>query len=262
MSLTALETRLQYHFNAPALLRQALTHRSHSGTHNERLEFLGDSVLNCVVATLLYQRFAALDEGDMSRIRANLVRQQTLYELAQAASLADYLQLGEGELKSGGMKRPSILADALEAVVGAIYLDGGFIAAEAAISLLYRPLLADLDPLTLGKDCKTLLQERLQGSQIALPQYSVVATLGAAHNQHFEVECVIPALEIRVQGAGTSRRAAEQAAAQKALDAMTSVALPSVRSAGTGRTKRASSKGPAAGASTPRVTLRARAPRS
>ena len=262
MSLTALETRLQYRFKQPALLRQALTHRSHSATHNERLEFLGDSVLNCVVATLLFQRFDALDEGDMSRIRANLVRQQTLYELAQTADLAEYLLLGEGELKSGGMKRPSILADALEAVVGAIYLDGGFIAAETAIGHLYQPLLTDIDPLTLGKDAKTLLQERLQGSQIALPQYTVVATLGAAHNQHFEVECVIPALEIRVQGAGASRRAAEQDAAQKALDRMPSVA-PDI---GTARRAHPKSKsrpisGTSAAAPVP-VTVRKRVPRA
>jgi len=262
MSLTALETRLQYRFNQQALLRQALTHRSHSATHNERLEFLGDSVLNCVVATLLFQRFDALDEGDMSRIRANLVRQQTLYELAQTANLAQYLQLGEGELKSGGMKRPSILADALEAVVGAIYLDGGFSAAETAIGKLYQPILADIDPLTLGKDPKTLLQERLQGSQIALPQYTVVATLGAAHNQHFEVECLIPALEIRVQGAGASRRAAEQDAAQKALDRMMSVA-PGVGTARRAPPKAKSRRvaGGAAAAAVP-VTVRTRVPRA
>lgn len=217
MSLTPLETRLQYRFKQPELLRQAVTHRSHSATHNERLEFLGDSVLNCVIATLLFQRFASLDEGDLSRVRANLVRQQTLFEVAQAANVAQFLLLGEGELRSGGMKRPSILADTLEAIFGAIYLDGGFEAAAAAVSHLYQPILTDIDPQTLGKDPKTLLQEQLQGQQLALPQYVVVATHGAAHNQEFEVECVIASLDIRVSGSGASRRAAEQAAATLAL---------------------------------------------
>lgn len=224
MSLTPLETRLQYRFEKPELLRQAVTHRSHSASHNERLEFLGDSVLNCVVATLLFRGYATLDEGDLSRVRANLVRQQTLYEVAQRANLAEFLRLGEGELKSGGMKRPSILADTLEAIIGAIYLDGGFAAAAAAIALLYQPILADIDPLTLGKDAKTLLQEHLQGHQLALPQYVVIATHGAAHNQQFEVECAIPKLDIRVQGTGASRRAAEQVAAKRALERLLAVA--------------------------------------
>lgn len=224
MPLTPLETRLRYKFKKPELLRQALTHRSHSITHNERLEFLGDSVLNCVVATLLFRRFTALNEGDLSRVRANLVRQQTLFELAQSANVSEFLRLGEGELKSGGMKRPSILADTLEAIIGAIYLDGSFDAAETAIAHLYEPILAQIDPMTLGKDAKTLLQEHLQGHQIALPQYVVVATHGAAHNQQFEVECTIPKLEIRVKGMGASRRAAEQSAAKSALERLTAVA--------------------------------------
>jgi ribonuclease-3 len=223
MSLTQLETRLHYKFRNAELLQQATTHRSHGAIHNERLEFLGDSVLNCAVAALLFQRFGELDEGDLSRVRANLVKQQSLFEIAQTLSIADCLKLGEGELKSGGHRRPSILADALEAVLGAIYLDAGFDAASAVIERLYARVLDHIDPRTLGKDAKTLLQEYLQGRKIALPQYTVTATLGAAHNQEFEVECIVPKLEIKVQGSGATRRAAEQAAAMRALDELQSL---------------------------------------
>jgi ribonuclease-3 len=218
MPQSPLESRLRYEFRNAELLRQALTHRSHSATHNERLEFLGDSVLNCAVAALLFQRFGKLDEGDLSRVRANLVKQQSLYEIAQALNIADGLRLGEGELRSGGFRRPSILADALEAIFGAIFLDGGFDAAQTVIKRLYVPILDHIDPRTLGKDSKTLLQEYLQGHKIALPTYTVVATHGAAHNQQFEVECTVPKLDVKVSGSGASRRAAEQAAAKKALD--------------------------------------------
>ncbi|WP_345814358.1 ribonuclease III [Paraburkholderia sp. PREW-6R] len=218
MPLSPLESRLRYEFRNAELLRQALTHRSHSSTHNERLEFLGDSVLNCAVAALLFQRFGKLDEGDLSRVRANLVKQQSLYEIAQALNISEGLRLGEGELRSGGFRRPSILADTLEAVLGAVFLDGGFDAAQTVIKRLYVPILDHIDPRTLGKDAKTLLQEYLQGHKIALPTYTVVATHGAAHNQQFEVECTVPKLEVKVSGSGASRRAAEQAAAKKALD--------------------------------------------
>ncbi|WP_075643691.1 ribonuclease III [Paraburkholderia monticola] len=218
MPLSPLESRLRYEFRNAELLRQALTHRSHSSTHNERLEFLGDSVLNCAVAALLFQRFGKLDEGDLSRVRANLVKQQSLYEIAQALNISEGLRLGEGELRSGGFRRPSILADTLEAVLGAIFLDGGFEAAQTVIKRLYVPILDHIDPRTLGKDAKTLLQEYLQGHKIALPTYTVVATHGAAHNQQFEVECTVPKLDVKVSGSGASRRAAEQAAAKKALD--------------------------------------------
>ncbi|MFM0628874.1 ribonuclease III [Paraburkholderia xenovorans] len=218
MPLSPLESRLRYEFRNAELLRQALTHRSHSSTHNERLEFLGDSVLNCAVAALLFQRFGKLDEGDLSRVRANLVKQQSLYEIAQALSISEGLRLGEGELRSGGFRRPSILADTLEAVLGAVFLDGGFEAAQTVIKRLYVPILDHIDPRTLGKDAKTLLQEYLQGHKIALPTYTVVATHGAAHNQQFEVECTVPKLDVKVSGSGASRRAAEQAAAKKALD--------------------------------------------
>jgi ribonuclease-3 len=220
MSLSPLQSRLGYEFRNAELLRQALTHRSHSATHNERLEFLGDSVLNCAVAALLFSRFGQLDEGDLSRVRANLVKQQSLYEIAQALNVADDLRLGEGELRSGGRRRPSILADAMEAIIGAIFMDSGFDAAQALIRRLYEPILDHIDPRTLGKDAKTLLQEYLQGHQIALPAYTVVATTGAAHNQQFEVECAVLAFDVKVSGAGASRRAAEQIAAKKALEAI------------------------------------------
>jgi ribonuclease III len=220
MDLTLLQTRLGHSFRDAALLQQALTHRSHSSLHNERLEFLGDSILNCVVASLLFDRYTRIDEGDLSRLRANLVKQQSLYEIAQRLELSHFLRLGEGELKSGGFRRPSILADTLEALFGAIFLDGGFEAARKVIRSLYIPVLDSVDPKTLGKDAKTLLQEFLQGKKIALPQYNVVATHGAAHNQEFEVECLVPKLDIQVFGTGGSRRAGEQAAAKLALEAV------------------------------------------
>jgi len=218
MNLQLLQNRLGYTFRDPGLLQQALTHRSHSSVHNERLEFLGDSILNCVVASILYERFTNLTEGDLSRLRANLVKQQALFEIAQKLDLSPFLRLGEGELKSGGFRRPSILADTLEAVLGATFLDGGFEAARAVIRAFYLPLLDSVDPGTLGKDAKTLLQEFLQSKKIALPTYNVVATHGAAHSQEFEIECLVPKLSIQVFGRGGSRRAGEQAAARLALE--------------------------------------------
>lgn len=218
MNEQLLQKRLGHQFNDVALLQQALTHRSHSVTHNERLEFLGDSILNCVVASILFDTFQSIDEGDLSRVRANLVKQQSLFEIAQKMELSQFLRLGEGELKSGGFRRPSILADTLEALFGAIYLDAGFDVAKKVIQSLYEPILKSVDPTTLGKDAKTLLQEFLQSKKIALPQYNVVATHGAAHNQEFEIECLVPKLEIQVFGTGGSRRAGEQAAAKLALE--------------------------------------------
>ncbi len=209
---------LGYVFRRPDLLEQALTHRSFGAPHNERLEFLGDAVLNCVIAAELFERFGTLPEGDLSRLRAHLVRQEALHQLAQSLELGSHLRLGEGELRSGGFERPSILADAFEAVVGAIFLDGGFPAAREAIVRRCQPLLAGLDPGALGKDPKTLLQEFLQGKRLALPQYTVVATTGAAHSQNFEVECWIPDLSVRTTGRGASRRSAEQEAALRALE--------------------------------------------
>jgi len=229
MDVQALQTALGHEFAAKDLLQQALTHRSHSVAHNERLEFLGDSVLNCVVASLLFDKFSRIDEGDLSRLRANLVKQQSLYEIAQRLELSPYLRLGEGELKSGGFRRPSILADTVEALFGAIFLDAGFDVARRVIGKLYLPVLETVDPKTLGKDAKTLLQEYLQGRKIALPVYTVVATHGAAHSQEFEVECAVQKLAIQVLGAGGSRRAAEQAAAKKALEAAQSLAVAATK---------------------------------
>jgi len=217
MDYGPLQRKLGHSFAHASLLQQALTHRSHSTPHNERLEFLGDSVLNCCVAHELYQRFGELKEGELSRLRANLVRQEALAELAQELELGTYLRLGEGELKSGGFRRPSILADGLEALFGAVFLDGGYPAAQVVIRGLYASLLDHLDPQTLGKDPKTLLQELLQARRIPLPQYAVVGTQGAAHKQLFQVECQIPQLAIRTTGYGASRRIAEQEAAQLAF---------------------------------------------
>ena len=210
--------RIGYPFSNPDLLRQALTHRSYGASHNERLEFLGDSVLNCVIAAELFRLFPQLAEGELSRLRASLVNQQSLFEIAQHIDLGRRLLLGEGELKSGGMQRPSILADGLEALIGAVFLDGGFEAARGLILRLYDQPLKSADPRTLGKDAKTLLQEFLQARRIPLPQYSVIATAGEAHEQTFRVECVIPELNIRTEGEGTSRRSAEQAAARRAYE--------------------------------------------
>ena len=218
MKYDALQERLGHRFRDARLLVQALTHRSHSTPHNERLEFLGDGVLNCIVAAELYTRFAHLREGELSRLRASLVREERLHELAAGLALGDHLRLGEGELKSGGFRRPSILADALEALIGAVYLDGGFDAAREAVVRLYRPLLETLDAKGADKDPKTQLQEWLQSRKYALPQYSVIATRGAAHDQRFEVECVVRELELRTVGTGTSRRLAEQEAARMAFE--------------------------------------------
>src|SRR3954463_5121001 len=168
MDAMLLQHRLGHTFKDASLLQQALTHRSHSALHNERLEFLGDWILNCVVASLLFDRYDKIDEGDLSRLRANLVKQQSLYEIAQRLELSQFLRLGEGELKSGGFRRPSILADTLEALFGAIYLDSSFDAASRVIRAFYIPILDTVDPRTLGKDAKTLLQEFLQSKKIAL----------------------------------------------------------------------------------------------
>lgn len=220
MNSDLLYRKLGYRFNRPELLRQALTHRSHSLPHNERLEFLGDSVLNCAVAGLIFRHFPNLTEGNLSRVRANLVNQQALAELAQTLELGESIRFGDGELKSGGDRRPSILADTLEALLGAIYLDGGFAQAEEVVISLFTPLLHGLDPQTLGKDPKTLLQESLQSRRLPLPQYSVIATTGEAHQQQFRVECLIPKLNIRTVGEGASRRGAEQEAAKEAYERM------------------------------------------
>lgn len=208
--------KLGYNFAKPQLLQRALTHRSHSPTHNERLEFLGDSVLNCVIAKHLFDAYPDLPEGELSRLRSNLVNQQTLFILAQQLDLGGLLLLGEGERKSAGFRRPSILADTLEAIFGAIVLDAGFTEAERVVLGLYVPFIAQADAQTLGKDAKTLLQEYLQGKKLALPQYTVIATQGEAHAQLFQVECEIGQLKLTTRGEGSSRRTAEQAAAEAA----------------------------------------------
>jgi ribonuclease-3 len=214
-----IEHRLGYQFNKPALLEQALTHRSHGAPHNERLEFLGDALLNFVIARLVFQQFPALPEGDLSRLRAGLVNQQALSQIAISLSLGEHLRLGEGELKSGGFRRPSILADAFEALLGAIYLDGGIAAAEKVLTEIYRPLLSTIDPqASNSKDPKTRLQEYLQGKKMALPQYSIVSIAGEAHDQHFRVECFLSELSVHSHGEGPTRRAAEQEAAQRAYE--------------------------------------------
>lgn len=217
--LATLEAALGHKFGNPDLARQALTHRSFGQPHNERLEFLGDSVLNCAMAAMLFDRFGVLDEGDLSRLRSNLVKQQALVDIAGRLALSRHLLLGEGESRSGGFRRPSILGDTVEALFGAVFVDAGFDAALGVIRKLYDPILRSVDPRTLGKDAKTLLQEHLQGKKLPLPVYSVVATHGAAHSQTFEVECAVPKLGIQVLGSGASRRAAEQAAATLALEA-------------------------------------------
>jgi len=215
--LAELERRLGHRFATPELARQALTHRSYGASHNERLEFLGDSVLNCTVATLLYERFPALPEGDLSRLRAALVNQSSLSEIARDLGLGDRLRLGEGELKSGGFRRPSILADALEALLGAVYLDAGFEAVRACVERLLADRLERAEKSPVDKDPKTELQEHLQARRLQLPRYAVMKTEGEAHDQTFTVECRVDDLALTASGSGASRRAAEQAAAAGVL---------------------------------------------
>lgn len=208
-------------FRDPELLRRALTHRSYGALHNERLEYLGDSVVNCVVALELFHKFPQLSEGELSRLRASLVNQQSLSAAGQRFAFGDHVLLGEGEARSGGYQRPSILADAVEAVVGAAFLDGGFEAAARVVRILFADALNAVDPRSVGKDPKTLLQEYLQSRRLGLPRYGVVATRGQAHQHVFQVECVIPELNIRSVGEGSSRRGAEQNAARRAYELAT-----------------------------------------
>lgn len=212
-----MQRRLQHEFSNTSLLTQALTHRSFSSDHYERLEFLGDSVLNLAVSDLLYARLASLPEGDLSRVRANLVKQETLHQLAVGLGLPDVMRLGEGEVRSGGQKRPSILADTLEALIGAVYLDGGFAVAQALVHRLFEAVEINPTMDAIGKDPKTELQEWLQGRKMKLPLYKVVGTIGAAHKQSFDVECEIPELRLTERGIGGSRRSGEQAAAAAML---------------------------------------------
>jgi ribonuclease-3 len=218
ITLQDLQQQLQHDFQNPALLQRALTHRSFSADNNERLEFLGDSVLSLAISSLLYQRLRELPEGDLSRVRSNLVKEGTLHQIAVKLQLSDLLRLGEGEAKSGGKNRPSILADAVEAILGAVYLDAGFAAGEKLVHRLFEGV--DINPhmRAAEKDPKTALQEWLQGRRMNVPQYSVVNITGAAHKQTFDVECVIPELRLGARGQGGSRRIGEQAAAAAMLE--------------------------------------------
>lgn len=218
--LIALQDRLQHEFSNTQLLTRAVTHRSFSQDHNERLEFLGDSVLNLAVADLLFQRLSELPEGDLSRVRANLVKQDTLHLLAVEMGLPEVIRLGEGEARSGGQKRPSILADALEAIIGAVYLDAGFAAAQSLVHRLFKAVEINPEMQAIGKDPKTELQEWLQARKMSLPLYRVVGTLGLAHKQTFDVECEIMELNFSERGIGGSRRAGEQAAASAMLQTL------------------------------------------
>ncbi len=216
-SHAALQTRLQHQFANPKLLTLALTHRSFGSNHNERLEFLGDSVLNLAVSRMLYTALHDQPEGDLSRVRANLVKQDTLHRLAVDLGLVGLVRLGEGEMRSGGQQRPSILADALEAVIGSVFLDAGFEVAQALVLRLFEKV--DLSPTmtAAAKDPKTELQEWLQSKRWQLPVYRVVGTTGAAHQQTFDVECEVPEMKQSQRGIGSSRRSAEQAAAAAML---------------------------------------------
>jgi ribonuclease-3 len=218
--LTGLQRRLGHSFRDSSLLRRAITHRSHAADHNERLEFIGDSLLNCVVAILLYERLPHVPEGDLSRLRAGLVNQASLFEIAQSLELGDELLLGEGELKSGGFRRPSILADGFEALLGAVYLDAGFDAVREVVARLFAGRLERVREAPPAKDPKTALQENLQGRRLPLPRYTVVTVGGEAHRQVFRVECRVDELGVAAVGEGGSRRAAEQQAAESVLALM------------------------------------------
>jgi ribonuclease-3 len=214
---TQLEARLGHVWQQRELLNQALTHRSFGSRNNERLEFLGDGVLNCVIGLMLYQRFPDQPEGRLSRLRANLVNQDSLHEIAQELDIGRHLRLGEGELKSGGAQRPSILADAFESLLGAAMLDAGFEAASGIVQRLFSLRVNAIDPAHQGKDAKTRLQEWLQPRRLGLPEYALTQTAGQAHAQMFHVECRIPLLKVVTLGHGPNRKTAEQMAAEAAL---------------------------------------------
>lgn len=218
--LTALQHRLGHVFAQPELLSRAVTHRSYGADHNERLEFLGDAVLSLAISGLLYERFGVSDEGDLTRVRAHLVREDSLHRVALVIGLPDVLRLSDGEARGGGAQRPSILADALEAVIGATFLDGGFDAARALVKLLFGEVIATTEIDGWAKDAKTELQEWLQARRLPVPGYRILGTRGQAHAQTFEVECAVPALGLTETGEGRSRRVAEQEAAHRMLRAL------------------------------------------
>jgi ribonuclease-3 len=221
-----LQEQLSYHARDLTLFRAALTHRSAAGPNNERLEFLGDAVINLAIAQALYTAYPQADEGDLSRLRSKLVSAEPLAEIALSIGLGDTLQLGAGELKTGGFRRESILADALEALCGAIFLDQGLAAVQPVIARLFAARIAQLpDPHTL-KDAKTRLQEYLQSRSLALPGYAVLAVHGEDHAQTFTVSCEVPGLGLQTQGEGSSRRRAEQEAAERMLAAIHTQKVP------------------------------------
>ena len=211
---------IHYTFNDPSFMIMALTHRSFSSQHNERLEFLGDSVLSFLIANELYKRFPRIDEGDLSRLRAQLVKESSLSTIAISMGLGDFIRLGEGELKSAGWRRPSILADTFESIIGAIYLDGGIEPTHEFVLRFFETQLNEIDPKLIQKDPKTLLQELLQSKKSDLPIYTVVSIEGEAHSQTFTIECHIKKSNIKTQGVGNSRRIAEQEAASRAYQLM------------------------------------------
>ena len=220
MTLSELEQKLGYKFTNTSLLEQALTHRSFGAGHNERLEFLGDSILNCCIANLIFAQFPSMPEGELSRLRANLVNQSVLAEISADLELGTMLRLGEGELKTGGAQRPSILGDALEAILGAVFLDANFGAALAVVRLLFATRIGTIRNAKPLKDAKTGLQEWLQGRHLPLPAYTVKRIDGESHRQTFHVECELVSFGIRCEGVGASRRVAEQEAAASALTAV------------------------------------------
>ncbi|WP_157263709.1 ribonuclease III [Azohydromonas aeria] len=224
--IEALQQRLGYRFAQPRLLQRALTHRSFGADHNERLEFLGDAVLSVTISAMLYERFSGSDEGDLTRVRAHLVREDSLHRVALQLGLPEVLRLSEGEARGGGAQRPSILADALEAILGAAFLDGGFEPAQALVRRLFGEVIASTEMDGWSKDPKTELQEWLQARRLAVPVYRIVATRGQAHAQTFEVECAQPALGLAAPGEGRSRRTAEQDAARRLLDILKSSDRP------------------------------------
>jgi ribonuclease-3 len=218
--LDELQARIGHRFRETELLARALTHRSFSTDHNERLEFLGDAVLSLAVSSLLFERFAGSDEGDLTRVRAHLVREDSLHRMALQLGLPEVVRLSEGEARGGGAQRASILADALEALIGAVFLDAGFDAAKALVQRLFGEVIAGSEIGGWAKDAKTELQEWLQARRLPVPGYRILATRGQAHAQTFDVECAVPALGLTQSGEGRSRRQAEQEAARRMLDVL------------------------------------------
>ena len=219
-ALQALQQRLGYRFAQPELLRRAVTHRSWGADHNERLEFLGDAVLSLAVSSLLYERHSDSDEGDLTRVRAHLVREDSLHRVALHLHLSEVLRMSDGEMRGGGAQRPSMLADAVEGLIGAVFVDGGFEPAQALVQRLFGEVIQTTEAENWSKDAKTELQEFLQARRMPVPGYRITATRGQAHAQTFEVECTVPTLGLAERGEGKSRRTAEQEAARRLLDAL------------------------------------------